>query len=362
MDFFNFIEKIFKIAFNLLNSSSLWLMVSFIVAGILRYTLNPEIMQKSLGNKKISALLKSTISGMMLPICSCGVIPLGIGLYYSGAYLGPVLAFITATPMINPAAVILSYGLLGPKITLIYVISGFVIPVVAGILGNKFGGSEIISPYGGVKNLKLQELEVAEETFKEKIISGMKWSFNELSSIVGKYVILGMLMGGFLFVVFPKSFLNEYLGSPGLLSLGSISVIAAISYVCAVGHIPFIAALVASGASPGVALTFLIGGTGTNLPELISIWKLIGKRASLLYGSIMIISSLIVGYLTNLLIGENFIPVISFNRLGGEMESIKFLIFKVPEWLKLICSIFIIIFGLRGWVGDLRELVKKNGE
>ncbi|MCS4465357.1 permease [Clostridium botulinum] len=42
---------------------------------------------------------------MLLPICSCGVIPLGLSLYYSGAYLGPTLAFIASTPIINPIAV-----------------------------------------------------------------------------------------------------------------------------------------------------------------------------------------------------------------------------------------------------------------
>ncbi|MFR6349905.1 MAG: permease [Enterocloster aldenensis] len=47
---------------------------------------------------------------MLIPICSCGTIPLGISLYYSGAYLGPTLAFMTSSPMINPIAVILCWG------------------------------------------------------------------------------------------------------------------------------------------------------------------------------------------------------------------------------------------------------------
>ena len=43
---------------------------------------------------------------MFIPICSCGTIPLGISMYYSGAYLGPTLAFMTSTPMINPLAIV----------------------------------------------------------------------------------------------------------------------------------------------------------------------------------------------------------------------------------------------------------------
>ena len=141
MEFINYLLKIGKISLSILNSSSPWLFMSFILAGILRYLVSGETLQKSLGNKSFSAIMKSTVSGMLLPICSCGVIPLGLGLYFSGAYLGPVLAFMTSTPIINPAAIILSYGLLGKEITLIYLISGFLIPMIAGSLGNLLGGS-----------------------------------------------------------------------------------------------------------------------------------------------------------------------------------------------------------------------------
>ena len=130
-------------ALTALNGASGWLVISFFLAGILHNLLSPGKFQHHLGNRKISSLIKATISGMFLPICSCGVIPIGISMYYSGAYLGPVLAFMTSTPVINPIAIVLSMGLLGPKITIIYVLSGFFIPMIVGVLGNVFGGSQI---------------------------------------------------------------------------------------------------------------------------------------------------------------------------------------------------------------------------
>ena len=113
-----------------LNGASGWLIISFFLAGVLHNVLSPRKFQHHLGNRKISSLIKATISGMFLPICSCGVIPIGISMYYSGAYLGPVLAFMTSTPVINPIAVVLSMGLLGPKISIIYVFSGFFVPMI----------------------------------------------------------------------------------------------------------------------------------------------------------------------------------------------------------------------------------------
>ena len=97
----------------MLRTSGPWLVISFTVCGVLYGVLRPEAFQRSFGNKKLSSIIKATISGMILPICSCGVLPITLGLYYSGAWLGPALAFLVAAPIINPAAIILSYALLG---------------------------------------------------------------------------------------------------------------------------------------------------------------------------------------------------------------------------------------------------------
>jgi len=137
-------------SWGMLETSGPWLILSFLFCGILHAVLRPETLQRSLGNKKLSSIVKATISGMLLPICSCGVVPLSLGLYYSGAYLGPTLAFLVATPVINPAAVILAYAMLGPQIATIYLISGFVIPFVIGIVGNALGGPELQAPADGM--------------------------------------------------------------------------------------------------------------------------------------------------------------------------------------------------------------------
>ena len=111
----NIIYRALEDSLAFLNSSSVWLILSFLLAGLLHNFLSPDRMQRMLGNRNASSVGKAIASGTLLPICSCGVIPLGIGLYFSGAYLGPTLAFMTACPIINPAAVIMAFGLLGPN-------------------------------------------------------------------------------------------------------------------------------------------------------------------------------------------------------------------------------------------------------
>lgn len=372
----SFIFSIIQSAWSMLNSSSSWMVFSFAVAGVLREFLKPEKIQKTaIGSKRISGVFWTTLSGMFIPICSCGTIPLGISMYYSGAYLGPTLAFMTSTPMINPLAVILAWGLLGKEITIIYIITGFVAPMIIGIVANHFAGNEL---HIGLRNKNNEEaegtisletdeeeepamiqLEFEEPSVWEKLKSGLRWSFTELSVTISKYTVSGMLIAGFLFTVVPQSFVQDYLGNPGMISLLGITVVAALMYVCAVGHIPFIAALVASGAAPGVAITFLMAGAGTNIPELLTISKTIGKRAMFMYFSMVVVISNLVGYLTNRLLMPGFNPVLDFDRTSHTIQQANKLIIALPDWGEWICSGILVAYAAYALSTAIRSKMKK---
>ncbi|MEG0154028.1 MAG: efflux transporter SaoE [Lachnospiraceae bacterium] len=363
MEFFDFLQKVIVSAWNMMNSSSIWMIVSFLIAGVLHEFLKPEKIQKTaIGSKRVSGVFWSTVSGMFIPICSCGTIPLGISMYYSGAYLGPTLAFMTSTPMINPIALILAFGLLGKEIAIIYLITGFVGPMIIGLMANRFAGNEL---YLGMKQNKSDipkegtiQLEFEKPTWVEKLKSGLHWSLTELSVTISKYTVTGMLIAGLLFNIVPQSFIQTYLGQPGFVSLLGVTVIAALMYVCAVGHIPFIAALVASGAAPGVAITFLMAGAGTNIPELLTISKMIGKRAMLLYFGMIVVISNVVGYLANRLLMPGFIPVLDFDQTHHTVSKANALIFTAPLWLKSICSSILVGYALY----SLYKMVKPHME
>ena len=372
----SFIFSIIQSAWSMLNSSSSWMVFSFAVAGVLREFLKPEKIQKTaIGSKRISGVFWTTLSGMFIPICSCGTIPLGISMYYSGAYLGPTLAFMTSTPMINPLAVILAWGLLGKEITIIYIITGFVAPMIIGIVANHFAGNEL---HIGLRNKNNEEaegtisletdeeeepamiqLEFEEPSVWEKLKSGLRWSFTELSVTISKYTVSGLLIAGFLFTVVPQSFVQDYLGNPGMISLLGITVVAALMYVCAVGHIPFIAALVASGAAPGVAITFLMAGAGTNIPELLTISKTIGKRAMFMYFSMVVVISNLVGYLTNRLLMPGFNPVLDFDRTSHTIQQANKLIIALPDWGEWICSGSLVAYAADALLKAIRSKMKK---
>lgn len=377
MGLITFAEKIIVSAWSMLNSSSPWLVFSFIMAGVLHEFMKPEKIQRtSIGSTKPMGVFWTTISGMFIPICSCGTIPLGISMYYSGAYLGPTLAFMTSTPMINPLAMVLAWGLLGKEITIIYIITGFVAPMIIGLVANHFAGDELhigINPLhnkGKEEQIALEmddedaapmiQLEFEEPGVLEKIWSGLRWSFTELSVTISKYTVSGMLVAAFLFTVVPQSFVQDYLGNPGMISLLGITVVAGLMYVCAVGHIPFIAALVASGAAPGVAITFLMAGAGTNIPELLTITKTIGRRAMIMYFSMVIIISNLVGYLANRLLMPGFSPVLDFDQTSNTIAHANHFMISIPVWGEWLCSLILIAYALYSLVQYARKIGKSE--
>lgn len=339
----SFVERILSTWLSILNDTSVWLIISFILAGLLHIILKPDRFQQVLGNRKISSLVKATVSGMLLPVCSCGVIPLGIGMYYLGAFLGPTLAFMTATPIINPVAMLLAYGLLGPKIATIYLITGFIAPMITGIAANLFAASEIHAPHISPQNSRAVPIPAESLSLKQKILSGLHWGFMDLGVMVSKYVVIGILLAGLIIAVLPSEIIQRYLGDPGMVSIGGIAVLGAVMYVCAVGHIPLVAALVASGAAPGVALTFLMTGAATNLPELVSIAKTIGKRAVIIYTTSVVLCSLLAGYLTNRLLMPGFTPLFNLDGSRYALGLARHLIIAVPEFIQLICTGIVIL-------------------
>ena len=355
-----FFEALLFNTWSLLRGVACWMMMSFLLAGILHNVMRPELWQRNLGNKKISSLLKATISGALLPICSCGVVPLGLSLYHSGAYLGNVLAFIIATPVINPAAVLISLATLGPQLTIAYVSAGLCIPMIIGALGNWLGGPELISPVAKAAEEERRNAPVMQSNrppFKQRLVSGLRWGFCSLGREISQYMVPGAVLASFLLTVVPVSFIQKYLSSPGMISVVGVAILGAVMYVCAVGHIPFVGALIGAGAAPGISITFLLSGTASNLPELISLSKLIGRRAVAIYVPSLVLLSTLWGYMTNLLL-RDFVPVFDVSINQGKIDLANKISVSFPGWLEVICALALIGFCLWAYWPKMKKLFR----
>lgn len=303
-----------QITWSIVLESATWILISLFFAGLIHEFLPSSGLKKHLNRKGIGGMGSAVALGGILPICSCGVIPISVSLYRAGVRIGPIMAFTAATPIINPAAVILSFALLGSQITLAYIFLGLLLPFFLGMMTERFGDkNEILPEEPATTSACCSEnpcvSSAATQHFYQRIVSGLRWGFLTLGPTIGFYLTIGILLAAALSATIPAEWSESYLGADSVFGLLAAALLGASIYVCAVAHIPLVATLLASGAGPGAAIVFLVTGTATNLPELFALYKTIGKRTVIIYTSSLIISSLIAGACVNLWLGTGFSPV-----------------------------------------------------
>ncbi len=99
--------------YEIIADSGPYILFGFLIAGILHEALSESLFRRVFGRRGVMPLFRAVGLGSLIPICSCGVVPIGVGAYKSGAGTGTVLAFMTAAPALSPASVLLSVKLLG---------------------------------------------------------------------------------------------------------------------------------------------------------------------------------------------------------------------------------------------------------
>ena len=290
---------------SILIEAGFWIILSLFVGGLVHEYLPTARLRTLMQRTGVLGVLGAVGLGALLPMCSCGVIPLAVSFYLSGLRLATVMAFTVATPVINPAAVILSYALLGPQLTLVYVAFGLVAPFLIGYFVEHLNGARVtptavqLEPCCALGACETSPSHAVPPL--RRLGRAFRWGFGELGPEIAPYIGLGAALAAVLSVMVPVSWISHYLGaSAPFTSLIPVALFGASVYVCAVGQIPLAASLIASGAGPGSAIVFLVTGAATNLPEFFALQRVLGTRAVLLYVGGLVSLSLFAGTLVNL--------------------------------------------------------------
>ena len=133
-----------------------------------------------------------------------------------------------------------------------------------------------------------------------KIGEAFRYGLGELLEDIGPWFIAGVLLAGTIQALLPADLIPETLGT-GLLSMLAALAVSTPLYVCASASTPIVASLALKGLSPGAALVFLLAGPATNVTSLTVVTRILGKKASAIYLSTIVVSSLLLGLATNLL-------------------------------------------------------------
>lgn len=273
----------------------------FIVSFIRSYIAKEKIQKILSHEKKYVGHVIASLLGIITPFCSCSAIPLFLSLLEAGVPIGITFSFLIASPMINEVALIMLLSLFGIKIALIYIISGLVISVVAGIILGKIKAEKWI-----LKDILIQDFSSKNkkcccnktDSLKDKLYNSKNYTLSIIKKI-WLYVILGVGIGAWIHGYIPDNFLTKYADASKWYDVPFAVLLGIPLYSNAAGVIPLISSLTEKGLSIGTALAFMMAVTGLSLPEFLILKRIMKWKLILTFALIVGLGIIITGYLFN---------------------------------------------------------------
>jgi uncharacterized protein len=280
---------------------SLLLAVVVFGVAIVRTFITPQKVKKLVaGRTEGVGNVLAALLGIPTPFCSCSAVPLFIGFVESGVPLGITFSFLIASPLINEVAAAMLLAMFGWQIALIYIVSGLIIAILAGIVIGRLHLEGEVEEF--VYKCKLHDQEEKPMTRRERIL----FAINESKSItltVFPYIAIGIAIGAIIHGYAPADFLASFAGPGNPLAVPIAVIIGIPLYSNAAGMIPVMQVLTAKGMAMGTALAFMMAVIGLSLPELIILRKVIKIKLLAIFVGIMFAAITLTGYLFNALLG-----------------------------------------------------------
>jgi len=341
------------------------LVPAFFIAGAISVFVSKDSVIKYFGAqaKKILSYSVASISGTILAVCSCTVLPLFAGIYSRGAGIGPATAFLYSGPAINVLAIIFTAKVLGYKLGLARALGAICFSVIIGLLMHLFFGKQDKkdkeeSGFVEVDDIKEprplaktalyfavmvgilvfinwgksgQELKLWYFIYRAKWFIGgallgflawmilnwfkkaelKEWSFSTwiFAKQIFPLLLGGVLISGFLLGrpghegIIPSHWVAHLVGGNGLAANFFTSVAGALMYFATLTEVPILQGLLGSGMGQGPALALLLAGPSLSLPSMLVIRSIIGTKKTLVYIGLVVIMATISGLIYGAIAG-----------------------------------------------------------
>jgi len=314
-----------------------FLAIGFLVSGLIHEFVPSEWVERRLGGGGIKPILYSTLAGTILPICCLGSLPVAVSLHQKGARLGPVLAFLVATPATSITALLVTYGLLGLNFTIFIFFAVIAMGLVMGLVGNMVKGrtkapvaqvQQALDPVCGmnVEVGKAAKAEYSGETYyfccshcqqafesrpeeymgaysrniAHRIKHVFKYAFVDMVKEIGPELLLGLALAALVAAIAPVGkFVGAYL-SGGLGYLFSLG-FGLLMYICSTASVPLVHAFVSQGMNIGAGMVLLLVGPITSWGTILVLRKEFGGKTLAIYLTVVSVMSLALGYCFSLI-------------------------------------------------------------
>ncbi|HSN61591.1 MAG TPA: permease, partial [Ferruginibacter sp.] len=240
--------------------------------------------------------------GTVTPFCSCSSVPLFVGFVKGGIPLGVTLAFLISSPLVDAVTVAIFFGMFGLRITLIYVISGIVLSMIAGYILSKMKLESLLTDW--VKEL-LKNKQVIDENQDEKPLT----FFQRIPAIIKEaadivkgvsiYILIGIAVGGLMHGFIPTGFFEEYISKDNPFAVPIAVIIGVPMYSNTAGILPIMQVLVEKGIPLGTVIAFSMAVVGLSIPEGLLLKKIMTTKMLMIFYAVVTVCIIISGYLFN---------------------------------------------------------------
>jgi uncharacterized membrane protein YraQ (UPF0718 family) len=300
------------------------LVPAFFIAGAISAFLSQAAILKYFGPraKKLVSYSVASVSGTVLAVCSCTVLPLFGGIYKRGAGLGPAIAFLYAAPAINVLAIVYSARLLGYDIGIARAVMeqsqadskafDMMAAQASDGMGTRLQVLFLLTLVGilvfaasqqwALIGILLVILAVTLWRFfsRGEMSLWMKETWRFVRLII-PWLLIGVFIAGMIRVGVPESAINSAVGGNGLLANFTASFLGSIMYFATLTEVPIVRSFLDLGMGKGPALALLLAGPTLSLPSMLVIRKIMGTKKMLLYMAIVVVMATISGYIFGLI-------------------------------------------------------------
>lgn len=341
------------------------LIPAFFIAGAIAVFVSQASVLKYFGAQanKILSYSVASVSGTILAVCSCTVLPLFAGIYTRGAGIGPATAFLYSGPAINVLAITMTAKILGWKLGLARAIGAVLFSILTGLLMAFFFRKDDAARTAGQiyvpdenKNARtlLQDglylltmvLILVFAAFARPAegstglwpaIFGAKWVITAILLVILGWMVTswfnaeerlnwveatwgfmkqvfpllgaGVLVAGFLLgrpghsALIPEIYIQQLLGGNSLFANFFASLSGALMYFATLTEVPILQGLMGAGMGNGPALALLLAGPALSLPNMLVLFGVMGVKKTLVFVSIIVVLSTIAGMFFGMIMG-----------------------------------------------------------
>lgn len=292
----------------LFTESAPFLLFGMLLAGLIHQYVPSSWVQKTLGSK--NSVVTAALIGAPLPLCSCSVIPVAMGIRRSGASKSSTASFLVATPETGIDSIGITYGLMGPIMALARPIAAISSAIVTGLLIAVFGNEDKATVTESAScssccSSNKQSQSVSEERggFIQTLVQAINFGFGKLLRDFMLWLLIGLFFAALITTFVPANIIAEY--GKGVFAMLVVVLISVPMYICATASTPIAVGLMLSGVSPGAALVFMLTGPATNIATLMVIKNELGMRELVIYLISITVCALGCGLLLDYLVTLN---------------------------------------------------------